>query len=209
MTPARIVAAAVTIADEHGLEAVTMRAVATRFGVTPMALYHHLATKDALLSAMADAVFAEIELAPAGDGWRERVRAMAVATRAALLEHPWAIRVVESSAAPGEATIRRHDALLGHLRADGFSVCAAAHALAVLDSYVYGFVVQDVNLPAAAEDGEAVQEIAAGMMGVLGDRYPHLAELAREVVLRSGYTFSDEFPVGLELVLDGIAALRA
>jgi AcrR family transcriptional regulator len=209
VTPDLIIRTALQIADRDGLDAVTMRAIAEAIEITAMSLYHHVPTKDAILDAMADAVYAEVDL-HAGDqtGWRPATEAAARSLRDALLRHPWALRLVESRAAPGEATMRHHDTVLGFFRDDGFSVPATALAIALLDSYIYGFVLQEINLP--FDDQTSAGDVADQILAVHGaTAYPHLREIAAELVTRPGYSFGGQFGPGLDLVLDAIGRLRA
>jgi AcrR family transcriptional regulator len=176
-------------------------------GLEAMSLYNHVAGKDDLLDGMVDLVFAEIELPVTDDRWRTAMRRRALSAREILLRHPWAIGLMDSRASPGPATLRHHDAVLGSLRSAGFSVQAAAHAFSLLDSYVYGFVLQERALP--FETGEEAAAVAAAMLDAsTAADYPHLAELTVEHVLRPGYDYRHEFEFGLDVVLDGVQRLR-
>ncbi|MFI6643008.1 TetR/AcrR family transcriptional regulator [Streptomyces sp. NPDC050504] len=198
----RVIRAAVAVADEKGAAALTMRAVAEPLGVEAMSLYHHVAGREDMLDGMVDAVFAEIDLPPRDTDWKSAVRHRALSARAALLRHPWAVGLMDSRSRPGPATLRHHDAVIGAFRAGGFSVPMAAHAVSLVDSYLYGFVLQETSLPfkGAAELDEVAGAILDGMPD---DAYPHLAELAGHV-LRPGYDYADEFAFGLGLVLDAL-----
>ncbi|WP_053205014.1 TetR/AcrR family transcriptional regulator [Jiangella muralis] len=203
LTRDRIVAAAVTLADEKGRAGASMRAIAGRLGVEAMSLYNHVAGRDDLLDGMVDAVFAEISLPPDGADWRPAMRDRAASARAALTRHPWAVGLMDSRARPGPATLRHHDAVLGALRAAGFSVELAAHAVSVIDSYLYGFVLQELSLPFAGPGD--VDEVAGGILaGLPGGAYPHLTELMTTRVLHTGYDYGTEFAFGLALILDGL-----
>jgi hypothetical protein len=102
--------------------------------------------------------------------------------------------------------LRHHDAVIGCLRDAGFSVALAAHAFSVLDSYVYGFVLQERNLP--FDTPEETAELARSLMAEFPvDEYPHLAELTLEHVLQPGYDYGDEYEFGLDLILDGLERL--
>ncbi len=203
---AAVLRTAVEVADRDGVGAVTMRGIARRLGVEAMSLYHHVANKEQILDGMVDAVFAEIEL-PADGDWADAMRRRAGSARDALVRHPWAIGLMDSRANPGPATLTHHDAVLGCLRGGGFSVAGAAHAFAVLDSYVYGFALQEVSLPFEAE-GE-IEEVAAGIRsGFPEGAYPHIEEIMVEHALQPGYAFADEFEFGLDLVLDGLERIR-
>ena len=199
----RVLDAAVALADRDGVGALSMRKLAQELGVEAMSLYHHVANKDDILDGIVDVVFGEIEL-PAGEaGWEAAMRRRSVSAREALRRHPWATGLMESRRTPGPANIRHHDAVLGVLRNAGFPVELAAHAYSLLDSYIYGFALQEASLPfhTPEETAEVAQEIMAAFPA---DDYPHLAEIATEHVLQPGYDYGDEFLYGLDLILDGL-----
>jgi AcrR family transcriptional regulator len=194
---------AVTLADAGGIGSLTMRRLAQELGVEAMSLYHHVAGKDDILDGMIDIVFSEIELPPAGTDWKTAMRRRAHSARTALARHPWAISLMESRTAPGPATLRHHDAVIGCLRHAGFSIELTAHAYSVLDSYIYGFAHQQINLP--FDTAEETEEVADTIMRQLpAGEYPHLVEMAVEHVLQPGYDYGNEFEFGLGLILDGL-----
>jgi AcrR family transcriptional regulator len=202
LSSARVLQAAVALADQAGLEAFSMRGLAQELGVVPMALYKHVANKDELLDGMVDIVFSEIEL-PSGDlDWRSAMRRRAISTREALKRHSWAIGMMESRH-PGPANLRNHDAVMGCLRRAGFQFEMAVHAYSTQDAYIYGFALQEKDLafetPGSA--GEAAQR-RAETIGALED-YPYLAEIATKLP-ESGYDSAVEFAWGLDLILDGL-----
>lgn len=147
-----MIAAAVAVADDRGVAAVSMRNVADRLGVEAMSLYHHVANKDAILDGIVDSVFDEIELPDPQLEWRVAMRQRATSARDALTRHSWALGLIESRHTPGPATLRHHNAVLGSLRGAGFSISGALHAVSVIDSYVYGFVLQSQQLPLGTPD---------------------------------------------------------
>ena len=203
----QIVAAAVSLADEDGLAAVSMRKVAARLGVEAMSLYHHVANKDDLLDGMVDAVTAEFTVPPDAEDWQAALRARCHNARASLRRHPWAVGLMDSRSSPGLATLRHHEAVLAALRDGGFSVAGAAHAFALLDSYLYGFALQERNLP--FENGEDLAQMADDIVGHLPpDEFPRMIEIATQHVMAPGYAFGDEFAHGLELVLDALERAR-
>jgi AcrR family transcriptional regulator len=191
------------VADEKGANALTMRAIAEPLGVEAMSLYHHVAGREDILDGMVDAVFGEIDLPPRDTDWKSALRHRADSARAVLRRHPWAVGLMDSRSQPGPATLRHHDAVIGTLRAGGFSVPMAAHAVSLIDSYLYGFVLQELSLPfrGAAELDEVAGAIVRDMPA---DTYPHLTELATEHVLKPGYDYADEFAFGLTLILDAL-----
>lgn len=136
------------------------------------------------------------------------MRARAVSVRAALRRHRWAVGLVESRATPSPATLRHRDAVLGCLRRAGFTVAGAAQAFSLLGSYLYGFALQELNLPFSTAD--ELEAVGAGILaGLPAGAYPHLAELMREHALKPGYRYADEFGVGLGLILAGLEGVRA
>jgi AcrR family transcriptional regulator len=198
----RVLRGAVAVADAAGIAALTMRSLASELGARPMSLYHYVASKDEILDGIVDLVFSEIELPSAGGDWRSQMRSRAISARRALGRHPWAIGLMESRASPGPATLRHHDATLATLRSAGFSVAMTAHAYALLDSYIYGFALQEASLPF---NPETVTEATEAIMQQFAGEYPHLAEMATEHILQPGYDFGDEFEIGLSVILDALA----
>jgi AcrR family transcriptional regulator len=203
LTRERVLHAAVALADESGSESLSMRKLGEAVGVEAMSLYHHVANKEDLLDGMIDVVFGEIDLPSGGKDWKTAMRQRAISARRVLSRHGWAIGFMESRSSPGPATLRHHDAVIGCLRDAGFSIELAAHAFSVLDSYIYGFALQERSLPfpTPEETAELAQDILAGFPA---DKYPHLAELTTQHVLRPGYDYGNEFEFGLDLILDGL-----
>jgi AcrR family transcriptional regulator len=200
----RVLRAATAHADRRGLEELSMRKLAELLHVAPMALYRHVANKDDLIDAMIDGVFSEVEVPSRGADWRTAMRQRAISVRDALTRHRWAIGLMESRLHPGPVNLRHHDAVLGNLRAAGFSVEMAAHAYSVLDSYIYGFALTKLNLPFENGGGE-VTEVAESMLEPFPvDTYPNLVEFITEHAMKPGYRYGDEFEYGLDLILDGV-----
>lgn len=201
----RVLAGAVSVADADGIAGLTIRSLAEELGVKPMSVYHHVTNKDEILDGIVDIVFSEIELPWVDGEWRAEIDKRASSARSALRRHPWAISLLESRTSPGPATLRHHDANIATLRRAGFSVELTAHAYALIDSYVYGFALQEAALPFEAD---TLADVAAPMMELFSTgEYPHLLELTTDLVLQPGYDFGDEFAFGLDLVLDGLERL--
>jgi len=190
-------------ADQGGLEALSMRLLAEELEVAPMALYRHVANKDDLIDAMVDVVFAEIGVPPGAGDWQSAMRGRAISMRETLSRHRWAVGLMESRRSPGPANLRHHDAVIGRLRAAGFSVEMAAHAYSLLDSYIYGFALTKMNLPFATTTD--IAEVAQSMLEPFPvNEYPNLVEFITEHAMKPGYDFGDEFEYGLDLILDGL-----
>ena len=204
----RVILEGVALADENGIGTLTMRRLADRLQVEPMSLYHHVANKDEILDGMVDVVFREIELPREGAEWKTAMRDRARSARDALRRHPWAIGRMESRANPGPATLRHHDAVIGCLRAGGFSVELTAHAFSAIDSYLYGFAMQELNLPFHTPEETAAMAVTFLAQFPVTE-FKHLAELTTEHVMLPGYDYGDEFEFGLALILDGLERARA
>lgn len=203
LTRQRVLHAAVELANAGGLETLSMRKLGEAVGVEAMSLYNHVANKEDLLDGMIDLVFGEVELPTPGDDWRQAMRQRAISMRHVLSRHRWAIGLMESRSTPGPATLRHHDAVLGCLRQSGFSLALTAHAVSLLDSYIYGFALQEKTLP--FDSPQETAELADSIMSGFGDgQYPYLTEIATAHVMRPGYAYGDEFEFGLDLILDGL-----
>ena len=158
----RVLDGAVALADEIGVEAFTIRKLADALDTKPMTIYHHLAGKDAILDGMVDRVFAEIDRPPADLVWKDAMRHRCRSAREVLSRHRWAAPLMESRTNPGPETLGHHDAVLGCLRRGGLSLEMTGHAYALLDSYVYGFALQEANLPATG--GPEMAELAGTLI---------------------------------------------
>lgn len=201
----RILHGAVAVADDGGLEALTMRSLAQHLGVKPMAVYHHFDGKEQILDGIVDIVFSEIDLPSDDADWRTAMRHRAVSARRVLKRHPWATPLMESRRNPGPANLRHREAVIASLRRGGFSIELAAHAYSLLDSYIYGFALTEASLPF---DSETSHEVAGDILAQFpAGEYPYFAELAVEHVLQPGYDHGDEFEFGLEVILDGLEKL--
>jgi AcrR family transcriptional regulator len=205
----RVLATAVAFADRHGLEALSMRKLGQELGASAMSAYYYFATKEQLLDGMVDVVFGEIEPPSPDADWKTAMRNRAISTREALNRHRWAIGHMEGRTDHGPANLRLHDAALGCLRAAGFSLEATVHAYSVQDAYIYGFVLQEADMAPRTADDFAAE--AQRQMHAYQDRladHPHLLEVVGGHVAKVGYDYATEFRFGLDLILDGLDALR-
>jgi AcrR family transcriptional regulator len=203
LTRERVLRGALSVADAGGLGSLTIRSIAQELGAKPMSVYYHVANKDEILDALVDIVFSEIELPVPGRDWRSELRRRADSARQVLARHRWAIGLLESRSRPGPANLRHHDTVIATLREAGFSAAMTAHAYALIDSYVYGFALQEAAL--LSEGPDSVGEVAERIMElVAAGQYPHLVEMATSYYLRPGYDFANEFHFGLDLILDGL-----
>jgi AcrR family transcriptional regulator len=180
-----------------------MRKLGQELGVEAMSLYKHVANKDDMLDGMVDVVFSEIDLPSDGIHWKTAMRQRAVSAREVLSRHPWAIGLTESRMKPGPTNLRHHDSVIGCLREAGFSIELAIHAYSALDSYIYGFALQEKSLPfdTSHDLGEAAENMLSQFPA---DEYPYLSETVVQRIMKSGWKYADEFEFGLDLILDGL-----
>lgn len=211
----RVLDAAMTLADARGLEALSMRELARALGVEAMSLYKHVSSKDALLDGLAERVRSEMSVPEPTLDWRAALRGQAISSRGVLLRHPWAALLIGSRALPGPARLRSHDATLGALRRAGFPVELAYRAYLTLDSYVSGFVQQELSWPFEPDERPELLESLAPR--VSRRTHPHLVEVMRFVdeqmsARPAGETrelaYAAEFEFGLDLLLDGLEKAR-
>jgi AcrR family transcriptional regulator len=203
----RVLRAALVLADLGGIESLTMRKIGQELHVEAMSLYNHVANKDDIIDGLVDLVFSEIALPPERVDWKMAMRERAISARDVLLRHPWATSLMQSRTKAGSATLRHHDSVIGSLRAAGFTIDMAAHAFSVMDGYIYGFALQQMNLPyhTTAEH----EEFAGNILRQLSvDEYPHLTEMIIEHAMNPSYDYAEEFEFGLDLILDGLERLR-
>lgn len=204
LTRSRVLEAAVELADEGGLESVSMRRLAAALGVEAMSLYHHVGGKDDLLGGMLDVVVGEMETARPDEPWRESLRRSAISAHDVLVRHRWAAALM-MSAGVGAARLRFMEELLATLRRSGFSAELTHHAYHALDSHIVGFTLWQVSLPPA----EALTALAADFLRQLdAETYPYFAEHVQQHLGDAAASGAEEFAFGLDLILDGLERLR-
>jgi AcrR family transcriptional regulator len=201
----RVLRAAIALADESGIEALSMRRLAQELGVEAMSLYNHVANKDDLLAGILELVAGEIEPPPDGAEWKSALRRSAISAHDALLRHPWASNLRMGRRGAGPTSMQHADATLRTLRQGGFSPELAYHAFHILQSHVSGFTLQELNFP---YDADKLKAMAAKFLRDFpADEYPDLAEHVRQHIEPS-HAHRSTFEFGLDLILDGLERLR-
>ncbi|HEY3560585.1 MAG TPA: TetR/AcrR family transcriptional regulator C-terminal domain-containing protein [Kribbella sp.] len=195
----RVLRAAIALADRDGIESLTMRNLGQAVGVEAMSLYNHVRNKNDLLDGIVDLILGDIDVPPAGTHWKTAMRRRSISAHEALLAHPWAAMQIMSRFNIGPGMTRYLDATLGRLREGGFSITGALDAWHTLDSHLFGFTLQQLNLPFRAD--EAPQVSASVLGGIPVNDYPYVAEVIGHV-MRSGRV--EDFELGLDLILDGL-----
>ena len=207
----RVVRAAVALADEVGIDAVSMRKLGQLLGVEAMSLYNHVDHKEDLLDGMVDLIVSDIEVPSGGTDWKATMRARALSARSVLLLHLWAPRVIESRTKPSLPFLRYLDTIVGTLRDGGFSDDLAHHALHALGSRILGF---SQELFTDSQELEESPEIAAFMLQQRVREYPNLTAMMPSIshdadsIVGMGCDDEFEFEFALDLLLDGLERLR-
>jgi AcrR family transcriptional regulator len=201
----RVLRAAIDLADEGGIESLSMRKLAQKLGVEAMSLYHYVAKKDDILDGIVDLVITEIPVPPKEDDWKAAIREIAISAHEVLVRHPWACSLMwTTSISP--ARLRYMESILGTLRESGFSPDLTHHAYHALDSHITGFTLWQVNIPFKSEE---IAELGATFLRELPtDVYPYVAEHTEQHLMPPDPEEKSEFEFGLDLILDGLERLR-
>jgi len=207
----RVLRAAIDLADERGIESLTMRRLAQELGVEAMTLYYHVANKEEIVNGIVDIVVGEFELPPPGPDvgadWKAAVRTTAISAHEVLLRHPWAASLVLSSSGVSEARLRYMNSLLGSLRRAGFSAEMTDHAYHVLESHIMGFTLWVVGMDLGTD--EDLKGLAAEFLRQLPrEELPHLAEHIEQHLKPRDPADEGAFVFGLDLILDGLDRIR-
>jgi AcrR family transcriptional regulator len=201
----RVLRTAITLADEGGIESLTMRKLAQRLGVEAMSLYHYVTKKDDILDGIMDIVVAEIDLPAEDSDWKAAIRQIAISAHEVLSRHPWAASLMFSTAA-NPARLRYMESILATFRKGGFSPDLTHHAYHALDSHIIGFTLWVVSFSFDTDD---LPELASTFLRELAlDEYPYLAEHIEQHMAEPGAEDEGEFAFGLDLLLDGLERLR-
>jgi AcrR family transcriptional regulator len=202
----RVLRAAIELADDGGIEALSMRRLGQRLGVEAMSLYNHVSNKEDVLAGIVDIIIGDVDVTRTAVSWTEAMRRRAVSMRRVFMKHPWAVGLLESRRSLGPAALRYCESVLDVLRRAGFSPLTAIRAFSVLDSYAYGYSIQEKSLPSgsAAETSQAAELFVKQLPR---SEYPRLAEVAVSM-MRSGMDFAKEFELGLDLLLEALERWR-
>jgi AcrR family transcriptional regulator len=206
----RVLSAGVALADEAGIEALSMRHLAQELSVVPMALYKHVANKEELLDGMVDVIVGEIDPPAHSADWKVAIRQRILSARRALLRHRWASQAIESRANASPVVLDYMNSLIGMFRAGGLSVDLTHHAMHALGSRMWGFTQEVFPTPPPPDD----PDLRAAMFGQFAERYPHIIEIATagahdgESAVGPGCDDQFEFEFALDVLLDGFERLH-
>jgi AcrR family transcriptional regulator len=209
LTRERVLRTAVDLADQGGIESLSMRRLAEALDVVPMALYRHVANKDELLGGMVDVVLGEIDPPLDGADWKTAMRERILSARRALIRHPWASRVMESRTEPTPTVLAYMDSMIGMFRAGGFSMDLTHHAMHAMGSRLMGFSQELFN-----DTSDSDPQVDAEMWGAMAGTYPFIYEIFTTIshddasVVGAGCDDQFEFEFALDLMLDGLERLK-
>lgn len=205
----RVLCAAVGIADERGIAALSMRTLAQELGAGAMSLYHHVAGKDELLGGMVDIVVREIEPPDLEGEWKPAIRRSVISFHDALRRHRWAANMMMTPDRVLPARLDYMNALLGRLRRAGFSADMTHHAYHALDSHIVGFALWQAGIATVATVAADLPDLATTVLQRLSvDGHPYLIEHIEQHLKPDSPDGRTEFEFGLDLILDGLERLR-
>lgn len=213
----RVLQAAVSLADEAGIDELSMRRLGQELGVVPMALYKHVANKEELLDGMVEAIVSEIDPAVGGADWKKAVRLRVLSARAVLQRHRWARQVLESRTNQTPAVLGYMDSFIAMFLAGGFSADLTHHVMHAMGSRIWGFTQELFDDSAGPGGGTAVEvasEVQAAAFEEMAARYPNILQVATAAshdegsVVGRGCDDQFEFEFALDLLLDGFERLH-
>jgi AcrR family transcriptional regulator len=203
----RVLRAAIDLADEGGIDSLSMRKLGQALGVEAMSLYNHVANKDEILSGIVDIVVGEFDLPASRGDWKADLRRIAVSAYEVLVRHPWAASLVLSSPGVSQARLRYMEAILGTLRRAGFSAEMTDHGYHAIESHIMGFTLWEVGMDLGSR--EDLKDLATEFLQRLsGDEFPHLGEHIQQHLKPRHPDDQGEFAFGLDLILDGLESRR-
>lgn len=201
----KVLEAAMEFADANGLSQLSMRKLAARLGVEAMSLYNHVSNKEDLLDGLIDKVAEEFYQPRTENDWRAEMQARAVRAHEVLLTHPWASLPIVSRINTGEAMLAYVDATVGCLAKAGFSYSQADHVWNLMDSYIYGFTLQELQFPFQTDN--YAEDARTYLPAIPVEKLPHLHALTT-LVAEGKHNGLHDFKFGLDLILDGLDRLR-
>lgn len=215
LTRERVLHAATALADQAGIDAVSMRKLADALGVVPMALYKHVSGKEQLLDGMVDLVIGEFDPPAPGADWKSGVRQRVLAARRAVLRHPWARQAIESRTSRTPAVLGYMDSVAGTFLGGGFSPDLTHHVMHALGNRIWGFSPELFDEPRDEDAPPPAPEAQQAMATEFAERFPHILAIATAATggdlsrVGGGCDEQFEFEFALDLLLDGFDRLRA
>ena len=198
----RVLDAAIRLADDGGIEAISMRKLGQALGVEAMSLYNHVANKDDILSGIVEIVESGIELPSPGTAWKQALRRTALSAHDVLEQHPWAAGLTLSASGSRPVRWRYMNAILGCLREAGFSAETTDLAYHALESHIAGFTLWAAQLE--VDDAELPDLAARFLEQFSGDEFPYVVEHVEQHLAERSPDNPGAFAFGLDLILDGL-----
>lgn len=202
LTPDRIVSAAIELVDDEGLDALSMRKLARRLGVEAMSLYHHVASKGALLDLMVEQVYGEIQLDLVADRWQDQVSNAMRSLRSALIAHPNLLPVVATRPVMSNKTMAMVELGLAILVNAGFTLDRSRQVMNVSVSFVIGHTLTEVGGSPMMFDGYDSKAVTEFRTSISDEELP----LVASSIGRTPEDRAAEFGLGVQCLVEGISA---
>lgn len=202
----RVLRAAIALADAEGIDKLTMRRLASDLGVEAMTLYHYVRNKDDLIGAIVARVMGEIRLPGREGDWKAELRQTAISAHDVLVRHPWASARMQASAGLTPERLEYMEAILGCLRAGGFSAWQTHLAYHALESHIVGHTLWIASMALPDDMSGMVESV---LREVDPATHPAFVEHIHEHLRPSGDANASAFEFGLDLILDGLERLRS
>ena len=203
LTKALIVKHAITFADQHGLEALSMRGLSSTLDVKAMSLYNHIKNKEDLIESMIDQVIGYLSYEHQGI-WQEAVRARSRALKELLLKHRWGVLPLMYGFHTGPFITKDYDRSIGILRQAGFSYQACDQIISSVNAYIYGFVLSRLNFPIEENNYQNIADDYKDFFPK--DELPNLWGMSNEIRL-GHYSGITNFELGLDFIIKGIETI--
>ena len=203
----RILRAAIELADEHGIESLTMRKLGQALGVEAMSLYNHVANKDDLLNGITELIISEVELPSADEEWDAALRKIAISAHDALSRHAWACNLMLSPAAINPARIHYMDSLLAVFRESGFSADVTYSAYHALDAHIFGFSLWQATHAMTAAQVPDLESRALHNLPL--EDAPYVTEHIKQHMIEGPHRGVSAFELTLDQIIAGLKRLRA
>lgn len=202
----KILKKAVSLADKHGVDALSMRKLAHALNVEAMSLYNHIDNKEDLFDSLVDWVVSQFQLPDENKHWKESLRRSVISSHDVLLKHPWATLLLLSRINTGDSIMAYSNACFGSLLNAGFSHALTDHGWNALNNHLYGFTLTEINLPINPDDYSKAAEEYLPMVPV--ERYPHIHSMM-QIIIKGEHSGVNDFNFGLDLILNGLEGILA
>ncbi|MBC3989709.1 TetR/AcrR family transcriptional regulator C-terminal domain-containing protein [Streptomyces sp. AC563] len=206
LSPEKVYAAALDLADREGVEALTMRKLGRALGVEAMSLYNHVPDKAAVLDGIVDMVYGEVDIvdAPEGGDWRAQLALPFISLYGTLLRHPGVLAALATRPVLQSSGLHLYDLAVGVLRDAGFSPCAALHAVRGVAAYTVGSATSQAGRRPTGVSELTPSQVRAHLHELPLEGLPHYAWLLRSLDSDDCQNGEEQFRYGLRAFINGL-----